>query len=180
MIAPRQGTKVTTGLKAISNQGSSPIWNQNWGKSNYSGIPNCILNVWEGAATQKTSLPDQQPPSHRSLFLWGIWAVAVHTVCRTEEFKLEKSTSKMQTAQRKKSLVSLVLSTRLKLQMEKSQWGSLLWFSLEIESFSFFFLFFLLFFFSFFCFVALHTHIQGVHSWKQLVIRVLSFWFMIF
>lgn len=41
----------------------------------------------------------------------------------------------------------------IKITNGKSQWGSLLWFSLEIESFSFF----LLFFFPLFCFVVLHT-----------------------
>lgn len=50
----------------------------------------------------------------------GIWALLDISGCRRERWELSESTSRMQTAQRKKSLVSLVSSTRLKLQMEKS------------------------------------------------------------
>lgn len=66
----------------------------------------------------------------------------------------------MQTAQRKKSLVSLVSSTRLKLQMEK------------VSEVAFFgshqkqkvFPFFCFFFFLFFCFVVLHTQSSSLEA----------------
>ena len=63
----------------------------------------------------------------------------------------------MQTAQRKKSLVSLVSSTRLKLQMEKVSEVASLVLTRNRKVFFFFFLFFLFFFLFFLSFFFLHT-----------------------
>lgn len=65
----------------------------------------------------------------------------------------------------------------IKITQGNSQWGSLLWFSLEIESF-FCFSFFLLFFFSFFV-LLLYIHTQSSFL-EAASVRVSLFFFMIF
>lgn len=170
VIAPKWGTEVMAGTEGHFQPGF--FINFEFQESSDSNIWTCILDTWRGQRTheekyRKHPFPDQQPLSHRLTISLGYLSCG-HT-CHTSERRVKIIKEHKQNADRtEKEIFGIfgVINT-IKITNGKSQWGSLLWFSLEIESFSFFFFsFFLLFFFSF-LFVVLHTH--RVHSWKQLV-----------
>lgn len=116
-----------------------------------------ILNTWAGQRMheekhRKHPFPDQQPLSHRLTISLGYLSCG-HT-CHTSERRVKIIKEHKQNADRtEKAIFGIfgVINT-IKITNGKSQWGSLLWFSLEIESFSFFF-------FSFF--VCCFTHTQS-------------------
>lgn len=118
-------------------------------------------------------------PHTSLLFLWGSLSCGCpyHTSERRAQIIIEQKRNADRTEKGIFGIFGVV--NTIKITNGKSQWGSLLWFSLQIESFSssfFFFFFFLLFFFSLFCFATLRTLSSFLEAAS---IRVLSFWFTI-
>lgn len=141
-------------------------------ESNYSSIWTCILNTWRGQQTNERNtenIPFQTSSRCRiDNYFFGVselWLYIPYARENSSNYKRAEARCRPRTEKEIFGIFGVI--NTMKITNGKSQWGSLLWFSLEIESFSFFFSFFCCFFFFFlFCFV-LHTH--RVHSWKQLV-----------
>ena len=163
VIAPKWGTEVMAGTEGHFQPGF--FINFEFQESSDSNIWTCILDTWRGQRTheekyRKHPFPDQQPLSHRLTISLGYLSCG-HT-CHTSERRVKIIKEHKQNADRtEKEIFGIfgVINT-IKITNGKSQWGSLLWFSLEIESFSFFF-FFLFSAFFFFFFVCCFTHTQS-------------------
>lgn len=168
-IAPKQGTEL--GLKATSNQSSSPIWSLNFRNPITAASElaswTCGGDSKQMRETQKISLSKLAATVAYITISLGYLSCGCTYHMSERIVKIIKE-HKQNADRTEKEIFGIfgVINT-IKITNGKSQWGSLLWFSLEIESFSFFFSFFCFFFFFLFCFVVLHAH--RVHSWKQLV-----------
>lgn len=150
-------------MKVTSNQSSSPIWNWNL-RSPITAASE--LESWTCAGdsehmreTQKISLPKLAATATLTIISLGYLSCGCTYHMSERIVKIIKE-HKQNADRTEKEIFGIfgVINT-IKITNGKSQWGSLLWFSLEIESFSFFFSFFCFFFFPFLfgCF----THTQS-------------------